>query len=160
MTRTRNAEEAEEIVQETFLKVWEIHRQIDPERNFENLLITIAKNKIYSILRHRVIELRYGATKGIEASDTAPANVEHDLYMEDLRKALLKGIDSLSPQQREILTLKSQGLTNDEIAAAMAVPKKTLENNIYKAYRQLRIQLDDFRDVMPLIPALISCLLI
>jgi RNA polymerase sigma-70 factor (ECF subfamily) len=157
--KMRNAVQAEDVVQETFLKVWETRRSIDAARNFDHLLITIAKHKIYNIFRRRVIEMRYGVTKDGPQGGGALSDAEQNLYLEDLKRTLLKGIDLLSPLQREILTLKSNGLSNDEIAEALDMPKKSVENNIYKAYRQLRIELDGFRDVLALLPALVSCLL-
>lgn len=153
----RNEAEAEEIVQETFLKVWEVRRTVDPDLNFSKFLITIAKNKIYNSYRRKVIERKYG--RAVDASLNSAANIEQELYLEDLRKLLLKGIDRLLPQQREVLTLKSQGLGNDEISEKLGIPKKTVENHLYKAYRQLRGDMNEFREIIPFMIPLIICLL-
>lgn len=150
LSKSCDARQAEEIVQETFMKVWELRRQIDPDRNFASWLITIAKHKIYNSFRRRVLEIKWNMAAA-EQVDTA--TVEGQLQLDDLRRLLLGGIDRLAPRQREILLLKSQGMSNDEIAEQLSIPKKVVENNIYKAYRQLRIDLEGFKDSLLMVAA-------
>lgn len=152
---TRSEAEAEEIVQETFLKIWENRKAIDPERHFNSYLITIAKNKIYNSFRRKVVERKYWQANGIPAEVSSDVNAEQELYLEDLRRLLLEGIERLSPQQQEILVLKSRGFNNGEIAEKLGVNKKTVENHVFKAYRQLRNDLSEYREVLPFLPLLI-----
>lgn len=150
--------DAEEVLQETFLKVWETRKTIDPELNFRYYLITIAKNKIYNIFRRRIIALRYNKIVAA-AEDSALPYVENDLYIEDMQKLLLGAVGRLTPHQKEVMTLKSMGLSNDEIAERLGVAKKTIEYHLGKAYKQLRSDLDIFRDILGLLLPLIYCLL-
>lgn len=94
--KTHNEAEAEEIVQETFMKVWETRAAIDPGLNFGNYLITIAKNKIYNTFRRRLVERKY--SEAAVSPEIHGGDVEQELYTEDLRRLLLRGIDGLSPQ--------------------------------------------------------------
>lgn len=148
--------EAEEILQETFLRVWEGRKAIDPERNFRNYLISIAKNLMYNVFRRRLVARKYelAANAPLSSSET-----EKVLHLKDLQSLLLAGIDRLAPHQREVLVLKSQGLSNEEIASALNITRKTVEYHLAKAYKQLRTDLhnlkEDFRSVMPLILCLL-----
>lgn len=149
LSKSCDVQQAEEIVQETFMKVWELRRQIDPDRNFASWLITIAKHKIYNSFRRRILEIKWDRV----VAQTDTATVEGQLQLDDLRRLLLGGIDRLATRQREILILKSQGMSNDEIAEQLSIPKKAVENNIYKAYRQLRIDLESFKDSLLMVAA-------
>ena len=51
---TRSSDMTEEIVQEVFLKVWQIREHISPDYSFQSLLFTIAKNKFLNSLRKQV----------------------------------------------------------------------------------------------------------
>jgi RNA polymerase sigma-70 factor (ECF subfamily) len=145
LSRGCTAQQAEEIVQETFMKIWELRWQVEPDRNFASWLMTIAKHKIYNMFRRRVVELKWDV-EAMTPSDTT--TVEDGLQLEYLRRLLFDGIERLVPRQREILMLKSNGMSNEEIASRLSIPKKMVENNIYKAYRQLRIDLGGIKDAL------------
>src|SRR5512140_568107 len=55
----KSREDSREIVQDTFLKIWEIHQTINPELAFKALLFTIAYNNIMSRFRERLKEIKY-----------------------------------------------------------------------------------------------------
>lgn len=157
LSKTRNDHEAENIVQESFATVWERHASIDPAANFGGWLMTVARNKIYNIFRRRVLELKFGSRREPPAS--GEAEVEHDLFVEDLRRALFEGVERLAPLHREILLLKADGWDNAAIAERLGMTKKTLENHIYKAFRRLRTDLSDFRDLLEVLPILVVAFL-
>ncbi len=154
---TGNENEAGDILQETFIKLWESRVRIDPDGNIRNYLISIAKNRIFDILKHKVIERKYILNRTSVPSDST--EVENALNLDDLRSQLLAGFNRLTAQQREILTLKSDGMRNDEIALLLGISKRTVENHLSSAYKQLRSELSHLRDVFHLVWPLIICLL-
>lgn len=154
---TKSENEAGDILQETFIKLWEYRKNLDPTRSLRNYLISIAKNRVYDILKHKVVERKYLLARNPAPSGTP--EIENALHLDDLRNQLLAGFNRLTAQQREILTLKSDGMDNDEIAALMKISKRTVENHLSKAYRQLRSELRYLRDVFDLIIPLLFCLL-
>lgn len=154
---TKNENEAGDILQETFIKLWESRHGIDPDRSIRNYLISIAKNRIFDILKHRVIEKKYILAR--TSNPVGSPEVETTLHLNDLRDQLLTGFNRLTSQQREILTLKSDGMGNDEIAALLGISKRTVENHLSNAYRQLRSELHHLKDIFNLIISLVYCLL-
>lgn len=56
---THSEEMAEEIVQEVFLKIWQMREHLSPEYSFRSFLFTIAKNKFLNDLRNRLTLLSY-----------------------------------------------------------------------------------------------------
>lgn len=154
---TKNENEAGDILQETFIRLWESRHGIDPDRSLRNYLISIAKNRIFDILKHRVIEKKY--ILGRMSNQAGVPEIENALHLDDLRNQLLASFNRLTAQQREILTLKSDGMGNDEIATLLGISKRTVENHLSNAYRQLRSDLQHLRDVFSLVIPLIYCLL-
>ena len=144
---TKSDQQAEEIVQDVMLKVWETRSSIDTDRNFTGYLLTIAKNIIYNSFKRKLIERRFA-----ERSDPpeSPESIEQKLIQDDLRKLLLSGIENLTTLRREVVLMKVDGYTNDEIAAKLSISKKSVENHLFKACRQLRVDLGNFRDVFRL----------
>lgn len=144
----KNEAESEEIVQDTFLKVWEKRYEINENLHFNTYLVTIAKHKIYNFFRRKVVECKYedSLTNDIALSDT-----EADSHLEDLKGLIFSKVAKLPLRQKEIMTLKLEGINNDEIANMLQISKKTVENHLNRAYGQLRIELGDRKNLLPLL---------
>ncbi len=145
--------DAEEIVQETFVRIWETRSTIDENKNFNTYLISIAKNLIYNTFRHKLVVQKY-AEQAQQLSDGS-YSMEQDLMMQNMREQLLSGIGLLPPQQKEVLLLKSKGYSNEEIAQQLKLSKRTVETHINKAFKYLRDYLADKAVIIALIT---SCL--
>ncbi len=131
--------DAEEIVQETFVKIWETREKITPDilLHFNAYVITIAKHLIYNRFRHRLVERKY---RELQCNTAATSyTIERDITVKQLKEILLNGIAQLPPQQEKILLLKRQGYDNDEIAEQLQLSKRTVETHINKAFKSLRM---------------------
>ena len=131
--------EAEEIVQDTFLKIWEHRDKIDENQNFNTFLITIAKRIAYNKLKHQMIEKKY--VNVVLQSPFHTSIVEDELDEQHLKDYIGLALSQLSPQQKEILLLRNKGYANDEIAKHLSISKRTVETHITKALRFLRSRL-------------------
>lgn len=142
----RSRADAEEIVQETFLRIWETRREVDETRHFNTYLITIAKRIIYDRLRRMAVERRYN--DHIRQSAAESYSIENELALKNLREYMAANIELLPAQQREILVLKSMGYENEEI---LNISKRTVETHINRAFRILRTYLADRKEVLLLL---------
>lgn len=142
-------DQAEEIVQETFVRIWEARHRIDPERNFGPYMVSIAKRILYNVVRHTLVEQKYNRQAARDSDDSY--TIEDELAIRSFRERMLEGIGNLPPQQREILTLKSEGFDNEEIALRLHLSKRTVETHINKAFRYLRVFLADSRAALSVI---------
>ena len=131
--------EAKEIVQDVFLVIWENRKIIDPERSFRNYLNTIARHKIYNVFRRRAAVRNYEQSG--DKTYLERLEEEDHIQFDDLKKMIEKSISRLAPYQKEVLVLKMQKLTNDEIAEMLNISNKTVEYHLTKAYKQLRTDL-------------------
>ena len=140
---TRNPEDAADLAQETFLRVWNSAATWRPHRvKFTTWLHRIARNLcIDAHRRHRdstAIDDNLAAEDG-SGPDTAPTASE-------LRRALDQALTDLPERQRTALVLcHRDGMTNRDAAAVLAVSVDALESLLARARRTLRLKLREYR---------------
>ncbi len=137
----KSKEDAEELVQEIFSKIWEKRQQLDEKLNFKSYLFTIAFNAIKKHFRSQAYLNRY--------FDHAAANATESAVYEDVDFASLKAlVDKLvdkMPEKRKAVFLKSryEGKNAQEISSEMSISKSTVENHLNQALKYLRQHLDE-----------------
>jgi RNA polymerase sigma-70 factor (ECF subfamily) len=132
---TGNLQEAEELLQDIFFKVWQFRARIDPRENFEVLLFTIARNHLLNHLRKKA---------GVPVLPT-PLDPEFffPLEFQEIYLQYTKILENLAPRTREIFELSRETeLTNKQIAEHFLISTKAVEFHITKALKIIRNQLD------------------
>jgi len=133
----QNKEEAEEIVQETFIKIWENRGQIKEDMALDRYFIKIAKHLIFNKTRKKVRE--YALKQGYaNQKQQVDESTEKNIIYENLVQFENKLLEKLPSRRRQILTLKKSGLSNTEIAQTLKISKSTVENSINKALKNLQ----------------------
>jgi RNA polymerase sigma-70 factor, ECF subfamily len=136
-------EDAEELLQDIFLKIWQFREKIDPGKNFEVLLFTIARNHIINFARKRVSYSLTG-TGDLKAYDRPVENEDYRFDLEAVYQQYNKVMMQLSARSREVFVLsREQGLSNKEIAGKLGISVRTVESHISSAIRLLRRELKD-----------------
>ncbi len=148
----RDWSEAEDILMESIISLWEYRKQWNEERSLHALLLTIIKNKALNYLEHmqtrmrieedlnahrqRELNFRIATLKDCEPEKIFSTEIQHIV-----RKALKK----MPEQSREIFILsRYNNLPNKKIAAQLNISLKTVEFHITKALRILRLELKDY----------------
>lgn len=133
----KSAENAEEIVQEVFLKIWNNREELIVQKSFDSYLFTIAKNGILNTIRKSKSEQAY-----LNYAKLYPRKnvlLDQELDFKELEKAYLEAIAQLSPRRKEIFLLsREQSLSNAEIAKKMNISVKTVENQMTSALAEIR----------------------
>ena len=134
--------DAEEIVQEVFIKIWENRASIDIYSSFESFLFTIAYNKTISLFRQRTTENKYlEHLKSIQQVDEEPVIID-EIYYTELKDKIQSLLDELSPRQKEIFQLsREQGLTHQEIAAKLNISVNTVKKHMVNSLAFLRLNI-------------------
>jgi RNA polymerase sigma factor (sigma-70 family) len=141
----RNGEDAEDIVQEAFLKAF---KALDSFRGGD------ARVWMLSIVRNTAINFLRGRKEGIaieldqlEPADRSP-NPEQGLLEESRRELVRRAIARLEPEFRETLVLREiEELSYKEIAAILDVPTGTVMSRLSRARQRLLIELAPAREV-------------
>lgn len=135
----KQEEDAEEIVQEVFIKIWESREKIDVFSSFESFLFTIAYNATISLLRKRMNETRSREhLKSLQGIETAEGII-NEIQFKELTRQLHSLLDQLTPRQKEIYLLsREQGLSHDEIAKKLNISTSTVNNHLVAVLKFLK----------------------
>lgn len=144
-------EDAEGLVQDLFLKVWERRRDLDEHKSFNAYLLTIARSMI--IKRYRKNALQTGYEKyALSYLRSSSNSTEENIIFDDLYSISSKYLDELPKKQKQVFILRNmENLTIEEIAERLDVSKRTVENQIYRASKTLRDKLSGLQYVYLLI---------
>jgi RNA polymerase sigma-70 factor (ECF subfamily) len=134
--RCANATTAEDLLQETWLRVVRGRDGFDPRRRFSTWLFQIANNLCRDRARRQEVERRReaGAREQVEL-DPAPSDAQRAESRMDLERRLAPLPDRL----REVLVLRYQrDLGEREVAAILGIPVGTVKSRLHQAIRTLR----------------------
>lgn len=135
--------DAEEIVQEVFVKIWESRNSINAYSSFDSYLFTIAYNNTISLLRKRVSEKKYlEHLKSIQQISDSVDIIE-EIHFKDVKNNFEKLVNQLTTRQKEIYNLsREEGLTHKEIANKLGISQNTVEIHISKALKFIKTNID------------------
>lgn len=132
---------SEDIVQSVFMKLWETRETIEI-RSFRSYFIQCVKNRCIDHLRSLQVKQRFD--NRIPEADHLV--MEEDLWTKnELSELIQKAIEDLAPRCREIFWMsRYENLKIAEIAEKLNISKRTVETQISKALKILRIKLVDY----------------
>lgn len=127
----KQKEDAEEIVQEVFVKIWESRIKIDAFSSFESFLFTIAYNTTISLLRKRSNETKYlEHLKSLQHINNSPDLID-EIHFNELNSRVQLLLNELTPRQKEIFQLsREEGFTHDEIAKKLDISVNTVKKHM------------------------------
>ena len=127
---------AEDLTQETFLRLWKACRKVSPEKA-KSFLFTVANRLFLDEVKANRVRLRYK-----QQSQPSPAvgTDPHELFIqEEFRLSLIQAINNLPEKNRTVFLLnRVEKLTYKEIAAALDISVKAVEKRMHKALILLR----------------------
>lgn len=129
--------EAEEIVQEVFIKVWKKHGEISINGSFDSFLFTMTRNSVLNFIRkteyHRIF-LEYQ-----KHNPEPDPELNQEIHFRELETIYEKAIEKLSPRKKEIFILKQKhALSYDEIAQKLGISSKTVRNQMDAASSEIK----------------------
>jgi RNA polymerase sigma-70 factor (family 1) len=140
LTFLNDAHHAEDVVQETFIKIWEKKQDLILMPEIRYYLITAVRNNCISAIR----KIR---TQNVQYTEAAPepepepylTAMQHREQATEQSRKIAEALDRLPAKCREVfLMVKMQGLSYKQTAEALDIAVKTVENQMGKALRVLR----------------------
>lgn len=135
----KHDQDAEEIVQEVFIKIWEYREKINAYTSFESYLFTISYNTTMSLLRKRLSESKSREYLKLTQPIYAAEHVVDELYYKQLNDRVTSLLEELTPRQREIFLLsREEGLSHKDIGQRLNISEKTVNNHMVSILKFLR----------------------
>ncbi len=136
--------DAEEIVQEVFIKIWKSRDAINTYSSFESFLFTIAHNATVNLLKKRVPEQKYKEyVKSLQHIDES-YELTDEIYYKELIDKFQDLLKELSPRQQEIYQLsREEGLSHKEIAEKLGISTNTVKNHLVTTLSFFKKKLDN-----------------
>jgi RNA polymerase sigma-70 factor (ECF subfamily) len=150
---THRYEEAHDLAQEIFMKVYLALDRYDPKYQFSTWLFRIAQNSAIDAIRKKALPevsmMRSGGDgeedeKEREFADTAPTP-HRALHNKQLSSAIDRAVEKLPSDYRELIQLRHFAeLSYEEIATMKNLPLGTVKNKLFRARNLLKTELDNF----------------
>lgn len=140
LSLTNDHTEAQDILQNVFLKTWEKRKKLGIHSSVQNYLFKSVYNEFINQYKKKrstmILEQKY-----FQALEKA-ISIQNEESMDKIMTKISEEIQQLPPKCQQIFILsKKEGLTNIEISEYLNVSKKTVEAQITKAYGLLRERL-------------------
>ena len=144
----RVPETAEELVQDLFLKLWQQRKDWDSGGNVKAYLYAAARNNALKHLRHRKVE-RWWQREAKREGEAVAESPEATLRCKEVAEAVQRAIEEMPERRRLVFTLsRYHHLSYAEIATALDLSVNTVENQMVRALKHLRLRLNALRSVV------------
>jgi RNA polymerase sigma-70 factor, ECF subfamily len=152
----QDRDEAEEIVQSTFLSIWEKRQDLAIHTGVKPYLYAMVRNAALNVIKHEKIKQQHAAVE-LAVAEKSAESVTRTVMASELAERIYKALNKLPEQCRLVFKLsRFEELKYAEIAKQLNISVKTVENQMGKALKIMREQLKDY---LPLLIVLMSRLI-
>ena len=155
MNLLRSPEDARDVYQEAFLRVYRNLRAFRFDCSFHTWLYRIVTNICLDQLRKRkvrkeepaVVETAEGPVDRMDSfeEEAAQANPERGMWNQQLRKRIEEALQDLTPRERMVFELRHyQGLRLRNIGEMLGTTEEAAKNCLFRATQKMRSELGDF----------------
>ena len=143
----KSKEEANDIVQEIFIRIWESRNFINPDLSFSSFLYTMARNRILNYFRDIDIDEKVKeilATQKVTEEEAIDPKIIYTEYQVILQNA----ISQLPPQRRKIFNMsRIESMSHKEIAAELGISVNTVQEHISEALKFIKAYFSKHADM-------------
>ena len=129
-----------DITQEAFLYMWEKAYRFPDMMSFKSYLYSCLKNKTLNYIRDHKVERNMEELKDVFVDDIL---VDHLIIEHELKARILEEINKLSDVKRDIMLLRMEGYSYDEISEELSLSINTVKTHKARARQQLKTKLQD-----------------
>lgn len=132
-------EDAEDVVQDLFVSIWEKGEKFLSVRSLHTFLYNSVRNTCLNLLKHRKVEEKY-LNYSMMFEEFSEDN-DYEVLEDELYRRLFQVIEELPPRCREVFMLHLEGRKNEEIAGLLEISLLTVKTQKKKALRYIRERL-------------------
>lgn len=134
---THDKEIGRDMAQDIFLALWRDREKLKEVKSFSSYLFQMARYTVYDYFDHISISERY-ADEIFKNSSIAESD-EEALFVRELQRLINRTVEGMSPQRQRVYRMsREEGFSNNEIAMALNISKRTVENHLTAALAILR----------------------
>jgi RNA polymerase sigma-70 factor (ECF subfamily) len=144
----KSGPDAEELVQDVFLKIWRNRERLNEEKNFQSYLFTIAFNQIKKYFQNTSLYLEENLSGMTDQVDESP---ERSITYQSVLDQISTLLEKLPPKRQQIFNLsRFEGKSADEISKQLGISPKTVDNQVSEVIKYLKTQVEDYSPVVGL----------
>lgn len=146
LSYVKSTHQAQDIVQEVFVKIWEKRQTLSRVERFDSFLFIIARNHIISELRKKIaLPLEKDM---LDIAGEERALPDKQLSLKQLQEHLATAITRLPPQQKAAYLLsREENLSFEDIARRMGLSRETIKKHICRALNSIRVYVRAHSDI-------------
>ena len=139
----RSPLEAQDTVQEIFLKIWEKKETLPGISHFPAWLNVITRNYLINILQKKIpSDINEGIYRQIPSGD--PLQPAAQLDLKEISGLIQEAVNKLSPRQQKVYRLsREQGMTHQQVASELGISYDTVREHMGLALKNIRSWLQD-----------------
>lgn len=138
-------DEANDLVQDFFVTLWIDAPNLQIHSSLKSYLFAGVKNRCLDFRKHKKVTEKYNAYILFSQGESNDNTTDHYFAESELRQAIQKSMEKLSPRCREIFQLsRINGLSNLEISKQLGISRRTVELQIYNSLKILRKELVEY----------------
>ncbi|MDD4753527.1 MAG: RNA polymerase sigma-70 factor [Desulfitobacteriaceae bacterium] len=127
---------AEDITQDIFLKIWMMREEISVVESLNSYLFQMARNAVYTYMQKQVNQTSFDL---LENTYKNCFSVDEDYEFRELEQMIFQSIKEMPSQRAKVFSLsRIEGMKNAEIAIKLKLSKKTVENHLSLALKELK----------------------
>jgi len=137
-------DEAEEVVQSSFISIWEKRNEISIQTSFKSYLYRVVRNACLNVIKHERVKQQHADYEKARG-EPSHESVAQAVTASELEQRIYGAMKVLPEQCRLVFQLsRFEELKYQEIADQLNISIKTVENQMGKALKIMRTQLKDF----------------
>lgn len=142
---TGDTESAEEIVEELFYTLWKNREQLQILQSVKSYLYRAVRNEAIQYCEHQEVKERYWTSVQTGKESEPSIDPHGQMEYKELQTLVQRALSKLPDRRKRIFTMhRMQGMKYAEIALALSLSVKTVEAEMTKVLRTLRVEIDNY----------------